>query len=102
MKYFPIQKCFENKKTINCIFNRNNLPEKIKHGMYVLSYDGYLKNRSQWTFFIKMTVCHILLFLELSIFLQKFQHLLKSFIFQIFKEFKVMIQLCVDLFVLLC
>ena len=53
MKYFPIQKCFENKKTINCIFNRNNLPEKIKHGMYVLSYDGYLKNRSQWTFFYK-------------------------------------------------
>lgn len=30
-------------------------------------------------FCINMTVGHILLFLELNIFLQKFQHLLKSF-----------------------
>ena len=37
---FEMQQHYQNERTINCVYSRNNLP-KIKHGAYVINLDGY-------------------------------------------------------------
>ena len=38
---FEIQKYYQNEPRINGVFSRNNLPEKIKNGAYVINLDEY-------------------------------------------------------------
>ena len=41
LKNFEIQKYYQNKPRFNGIYSRNNLPEKIKDGAYVINLDKY-------------------------------------------------------------
>ena len=38
---FEIQKCYKNESRFNGVFSKNNLPEKIKDGAYVINLDEY-------------------------------------------------------------
>ena len=38
---FEIQKCYKNESRFNGVFSKNNLPEKIKDGAYVINFDEY-------------------------------------------------------------
>ena len=38
---FEIQKYYENEPRFNCVFSKNNLPKKIKDGVYVINLDEY-------------------------------------------------------------
>ena len=41
LKNFEIQKYYQNKPRFNGVYSRNNLPEKIKDGTYVINLDKY-------------------------------------------------------------
>ena len=36
---FETQKCYQNEPRFNGVFSRNNLPQKIKDGTYVINLD---------------------------------------------------------------
>ena len=38
---FEIQKYYENEPRFNRVFSRDNLPKKIKDGVYVINLDEY-------------------------------------------------------------
>ena len=38
---FILQKYYQNEPRINGVFSKNNLPEKIKDGPYVINLDEY-------------------------------------------------------------
>ena len=39
---------YQNETRFNGIFSRDNLPDKIKDGAYVINLDEYLDIRTQW------------------------------------------------------
>ena len=48
LKIFEIQKYYENEPRFNGVFSRNNLPEKIKDGAYVINLDEYADVGTHW------------------------------------------------------
>ena len=45
---FEIQKYYKNEPRFNGVFSRNNLPEKIKDGAYVINLDEYSDVGTNW------------------------------------------------------
>ena len=41
LKNFEIQKYYENEPRFNSVYSRNNLPNKIKDGAYVINLDEH-------------------------------------------------------------
>ena len=48
LKNFEIQKYYQNEPRFNGVFSRNNLPEKIKDGAYVINLDEYVDVGTHW------------------------------------------------------
>ena len=48
LKNFEIQKYYKNKTRFNGAFSRNNLPTKIKDGVYVTNLDEYADVGTHW------------------------------------------------------
>ena len=46
---FEIQRYYQNKPRFNGVFSRNNLPKKIKNGVYVINLDKYADVGTHWT-----------------------------------------------------
>ena len=45
---FEIQKYYENESRFNRVFSRDNLPEKVKNGAFVIHFDEYLDTGTHW------------------------------------------------------
>ena len=45
---FEIQKYYQNEPRFNGVFSRNNLPQKIKDGAYVIYLDEYADVGTHW------------------------------------------------------
>ena len=45
---FEIQKYYENEPRFNRVFSRDNLPKKIKDGVYVINHDEYADTGTHW------------------------------------------------------
>ena len=45
---FEIQKYYQNEPRFNGVFSRNNLPQKIKDGAYVIYFDEYADVGTHW------------------------------------------------------
>ena len=66
---FEIQKCYQNKPRFNGDYSRDNLPEKVKDGAYVINLDEYadigkhwialIFNRSEIAYFDSFGVEHV-------------------------------------------
>ena len=66
---FKIQKHYENEPTFNGVFSRDNIPEKLKDGAYVINLDKYADvgthwialccNRSEFVYFGSFGVEHV-------------------------------------------
>ena len=61
---FEIQKYYQNEARFNEIYSRDNLPNKIKYGAYVINLDEYPDIGTYW---IALKL-HILIVLELNTF----------------------------------
>ena len=48
MTNFEIQKYYQNEPTFNCVYSRDNLPNKIKDGTYVTNLDEYSDIGTYW------------------------------------------------------
>ena len=46
---FEIQNYYENEPRFNGVFSRDNLPEKIEDGEYVINLDEYEDTGTHWT-----------------------------------------------------
>ena len=49
MTNFEIQKYYQNEPRFNGVYSRDNLPNKIKDGAYVINLDGYSDIGTHWT-----------------------------------------------------
>ena len=66
---FEIQSYYKNKSRFNGVYSRDNLPDKIKDGAYVINLDEYSDTRTHWvslyvnnktvTYFDSFGVVHI-------------------------------------------
>ena len=45
---FEIQKCYENKPRFNGVYSRDNLPETINDGAYIINLDEYADFGTHW------------------------------------------------------
>ena len=45
---FEIQKYYQNEPRFNGAYSRNNFPEKIKDGAYVINFDEYADVGTHW------------------------------------------------------
>ena len=45
---FEIQKYYENESRFNGVYSRDNLPNKIKDGAYIINLDEYSDTRTDW------------------------------------------------------
>ena len=45
---FEIQEYYQNQPRFNLVYSRDNLPNKIKDGAYVINLDEYLDIETQW------------------------------------------------------
>ena len=45
---FEIQKYYQNQPRVNAVFSRNNFPQKIKDGAYIINLDEYTDVGSHW------------------------------------------------------
>ena len=45
---FEIQRYYQNEPRFNGVFSRNNLPKKIKDGVYVINLDEYADVGTHW------------------------------------------------------
>ena len=45
---FEIQKCYQNEPGFNGAYSRDNLPDKIKNGAYVINLDKYSDIGTHW------------------------------------------------------
>ena len=48
MTNFEIQKYYQNEPRLNDVYSRNNLPKKIKDGVYVISLNEYADVGAHW------------------------------------------------------
>ena len=53
-KYIEISECYKNEPKFNGVYSRNNLPNKIKKGAYVINLDEYENTGTHWvSLFVK-------------------------------------------------
>ena len=45
---FEIEACYQNEPTFNGVYSRDNLPDKIKNGAYVINFDEYSDIGIHW------------------------------------------------------
>ena len=45
---FEIQKYYQNESRFNGVYSRNNLPDKIRNGAYVINLDEYSDIGTHW------------------------------------------------------
>ena len=45
---FEIQECYQNELRFNGVYSRDNLPNEIKDGVYVINLDEYLDIGTHW------------------------------------------------------
>ena len=45
---FVIQAYYQNEPRFNGVYSKNNLPDKIKYGAYVINLDEYSDIRTHW------------------------------------------------------
>ena len=75
---FEIQKYYKNEPRFNGVFSRNNLPTKIKDGVYVINLNEYADVRTHWiALFCNRNEIVYFDSLVLSMFLKKLKNLLK-------------------------
>ena len=75
---FEIQKYYEKESRFNGVYSRDNLPNKIKEGAYVINLDEHTDTGTHWiALFCKKVKLFISIALELSIFLKKLKNLLE-------------------------
>lgn len=48
LKSFELQKYYQNEPLFNGVYSRDNLPNKIKSGVYVINLDGYSCSETHW------------------------------------------------------
>ena len=73
---FEIQKYYKNEPRFNGVFSRNNLPKKIKDGVYIINLDEYGDVSTHWiALFCKKMKLLISIVLVLNIFLKKLKNL---------------------------
>ena len=70
---FKIQKYYQNEPRFNGVYSRNNLPEKIKDGAYVMNLDEYADVGTHWIALVKSFISIVSVF---NIFLKKLSNLL--------------------------
>ena len=59
-----IQKYYQNQPRFNGVFYRDNLPNKIKDGAYIINLDGYSDIGTHWVaLYVKIMVLLILIVL---------------------------------------
>ena len=65
MTNFEIQKHYKNESRFNGVYSRDNLPNKIKDGTYVINLDEYSDIGTHWVaLYVKITILLILIVLE--------------------------------------
>ena len=75
LRKFEIQKYYENESRFNAVFSRDNLPNKIKDGAYLINVDEHEDIGTHWiALFCKKIKLFILIVLELNIFLKKLKN----------------------------
>ena len=45
---FEIQKCYQNERRFNGVYSRDNVPNKIRDGTYVINLDEYFDIGTHW------------------------------------------------------
>ena len=70
---FEIQKYYQNEPRFNGVYSRNNLPEKIKDGAYVMNLDEYADVGTHWIALVKSFISIVSVF---NMFLKKLSNLL--------------------------
>ena len=50
LTYFEIQEHYQNEYIFNGVYSRDNLPNKIKDGAYVINFDEHTDIGTQWIF----------------------------------------------------
>ena len=48
MTNFEIQKYYQNEPRINAVDSKDNLPDKMKDGAYIINLDDYSDIRTHW------------------------------------------------------
>ena len=48
---FEIQKCYQNEARFNGVYSRDNLPDKIKDGVFIINLDEYSDIGTHWSAF---------------------------------------------------
>ena len=70
---FEIEKYYQNEPRFNGVYSRNNLPEKIKVGAYVMNLDEYADVGTHWIALVKLFISIVSVF---HMFLKKLSNLL--------------------------
>ena len=72
---FEMRRYYQNEPTFNGVYSRDNLPNKIKDGAYVINFDEYAYVGTYWiALFCKNNEISIVL--ELNMFLRRSKNLL--------------------------
>ena len=73
---FEIQKYYQNERRFNVVYYRDNLPDKIKYGAYVINLDEYADIGTHWiALYALNSNLLILIVLEFNIFQNKLKYL---------------------------
>ena len=73
---FEIQKYYQNERRFNVVYYRDNLPDKIKYGAYVINLDEYSDIGTHWiALYALNSNLLILIVLEFNIFQNKLKYL---------------------------
>ena len=73
---FEIQKYYQNEPRFNGVYSRDNLPDKIKDGAYVINLDEYSDIGTHWiALYALNSNLLILIVLEFNIFQNKLKYL---------------------------
>ena len=95
-----ISEYYANETRFNGVYSRNNLPNKIKKGAYIINLDEYENTGTHWvSLFVKANKVIYFDSFGINIFLKKLINSLIIILKVIYLEYKHMIQLCVDIFV---
>ena len=95
-----IREYYANETRFNGVYSRNNLPNKIKKGAYIINLDEYENTGTHWvSLFVKANKVIYFDSFGINIFLKKLINSLIIILKVIYLEYKHMIQLCADIFV---
>ena len=76
---FEIKDCYENEPRFNGVYPRDNLPNIIKNGAYVINLDEYADVGTHWiALYVKIVKLFTLIFFVLNMFLKKLKDLLDT------------------------